>query len=207
MLAIFRFHPATFAGHREHDGISPAEAASILMRIAAGDRESVAQCIDHFSPLVWSLSRRFLANTSDAADAVQEIFTDLWASAARYDPQRSSETTFVAMIARRRLIDRRRRMTRHAGTADLSGELEAADAPHEPSLETVEEAEKVLSLLKTLPPRQQQAIRLSVVDGFSHARVAERLALPLGTVKTHIRRGLARLRGLFARDSLAEVAS
>ena len=90
-----------------------AEVPSILERVARGDPGAPAACIERFRGLVWSLARRLCANASDAEDAVQEIFIDVWKSASRFDPAIASETTFVAMIARRRLIDRgRRRMRR-----------------------------------------------------------------------------------------------
>ena len=66
-------------------------------------------CMDRFGGLVWSLARRVTRSTAEADDAVQEIFVDLWRSASRFDPSIANETTFVAMIARRRLIDRGRR--------------------------------------------------------------------------------------------------
>ncbi len=81
---------------------------TLLQRIAGGDRSAVAACIDTYSGLVWSLARRFLQNEADAEETVQEIFLELWEKAARFDPGVAGEVTFVSMIARRRLIDRRR---------------------------------------------------------------------------------------------------
>jgi RNA polymerase sigma-70 factor (ECF subfamily) len=84
-------------------------AQAILKRIAAGDKTAVQDCLDSYGGLVWSLARRMSPNTNEAEDAVQEIFIDVWKNAARFDESQSSETTFVAMIARRRLIDRLRK--------------------------------------------------------------------------------------------------
>ncbi|HEY1068798.1 MAG TPA: sigma-70 family RNA polymerase sigma factor, partial [Pirellulales bacterium] len=83
----------------------------LLPRVAAGQPSAVDECLARYGGLVWSLARRHTNNTSDAEDAVQEIFIDLWRSAARFNPQAASEATFVAMIARRRLIDRRRKQS------------------------------------------------------------------------------------------------
>ena len=94
------------------DGSRVTEEPSILERVAAGDPAAPNECIARFSGLVWSLARRLCSSPSDAADAVQEIFIDLWKSAPRFDSSIASETTFVAMIARRRLIDRGRRKMR-----------------------------------------------------------------------------------------------
>jgi len=76
-------------------------------------------CLDSFGPLVWSLARKYTPTQADAEDAVQDIFLDLWRSASRYDPERSSEPAFVAMIARRRLVDLRRRRARRDGDEEL----------------------------------------------------------------------------------------
>ena len=83
-------------------------AEAILHRITQGDQTAVQDCLKKYGGLVWSLARRMSANTDDAEDAVQEIFIDVWKNAARFDESQSSETTFIAMIARRRLIDRLR---------------------------------------------------------------------------------------------------
>ena len=76
----------------------------ILNRIAAGDPDAVQECLDQFGGLVWSLARRLTSSESDAEDAVQEIFVEIWRKAERYDPSIASESTFIAMLARRRLI-------------------------------------------------------------------------------------------------------
>ena len=87
-------------------------ADCVLPRIAAGDPAAVADCIARYGGLVWSLARRFLGNMTDAEDAVQDVFIELWKNAARYDPGLASEPTYITMIARRRLIDRKRRTGR-----------------------------------------------------------------------------------------------
>ena len=81
---------------------------SILKRIAIGDKAAVQQCLKQYGGLVWSLSRRMTTTAEDAEDATQDIFLDLWKHASKFDPAKSSEATFIAMIARRRLIDRMR---------------------------------------------------------------------------------------------------
>ena len=87
-------------------------ARAILQRIADGDKTAVQECLDTYSGLVWSLARRLIGFSDEAEDAVQEIFIDVWKNAARFDEAQASETTFIAMIARRRLIDRIRRIQR-----------------------------------------------------------------------------------------------
>lgn len=170
---------------------------TILQRVAAGEMPAVRHCIDQYSGLIWSLARRLLSNPADAEDAVQEVFIELWKSAARFDPGVASEPAFIAMIARRRLIDRRRRLSRRIDNAtsvpveeiDVAAELDAG-----PGIEIAEEAARANDVLRTLKPEQQRVLRLAVCDGWSHQQIADKLSMPLGTVKTHVRRGLIRIR-------------
>lgn len=110
-------------GFGEHFRAWAVVADSILHRVAAGQSQAFEQCLDRFGGLVWSLARRFCPTTAEAEDAVQEIFIDLWRSASRFDEAVSSEVTFVAMIARRRLIDRQRRLGRRPRSEPLPAAL------------------------------------------------------------------------------------
>ena len=98
-------------------------AEGVLKRIAAGERAAVDECLKKYGGLVWSLARRMLRNQDDAEDAVQEIFVDVWKNAGRFDEAQASETTFIAMIARRRIIDRIRTSTRRIAADPLDDVL------------------------------------------------------------------------------------
>jgi RNA polymerase sigma-70 factor (ECF subfamily) len=170
---------------------------SLLPKIASGDRSAVRDCVNRYSGLVWSLARRFTASQADAEDAVQEIFISLWKSADRFDSSKSSEMTFVAMIARRRLIDlNRKRQT--ASRAISSQPMDTVDpvSVDDPSaqVELSDDAAEAVRVLSELPGDQQEAIRLSIYSGLTHNQIAEKMNLPLGTIKTHIRRGLVKVR-------------
>lgn len=168
----------------------------LLQRVARGDADSVRLVIDRYAGLVWSLARRLAGSQADAEDAVQEIFLDVWKSAGRFDPAVAAEATFVAMIARRRLIDRRRRAGRRP-EAPMDGQDLAVSAPVQArTVELSEDAKLAAGALEALRPEQQQVLRMSVLMGMSHERIAETTGLPLGTVKTHVRRGLIRIREL-----------
>jgi RNA polymerase sigma-70 factor (ECF subfamily) len=171
------------------------ETRSLLERVAAGDAAAARACIERYGGLVWSLARRTSAEGDEAEDAVQEIFLDVWKSAARFDPSRGSEATFVAMIARRRLIDRRRR-----GRSQLHGPL-ADDLVEEGAFGRVEAAAEVAIAarsLASLRPEPRRVLLLATCGGLSHAEIAETLGMPLGTVKAHVRRGLLHVkRALF----------
>ncbi len=167
---------------------------STLERIAGGDRAAVAECIDRHGGLVWSIARRLCIDRSEAEDAVQEIFIDLWSSAGRFDPSRSSEAAFVAMIARRRLIDRRRKGRRRPGAMPLPDALACPGEGPERRVDDVDEAGRASIALASLGDDQRRVLLRAIYDGKTYAEIAEETGLPLGTVKTHARRGLIRLR-------------
>lgn len=170
--------------------------AAILQRIAAGDPAAVQACIETYGDLVWSLARRFLRHDADAEDAVQDIFIDIWGSAARFDPAVATEVAFVATIARRRLIDRLRQGKRRPGMDSLDDE-EASEAIQPAIVEQFEEesdAAVVERVLAAMPAQHREILSLSLYEGYTHSEIAERLALPLGTVKTRVRRGLIHIR-------------
>ncbi len=174
--------------------LMPTVTPSILQRIAAGDRDAVNECLDTYGDLVWSLARRFNSGHADAEDAVQDIFIDVWTHAGRFDPSKASETTFVATIARRRLIDRLRKQGRRPFHDDIDETVLPQELEQSVKPETGVELDIVSRALATLRPEQQKVLQLSVVEGHSHSAVADLLDMPLGTVKTHVRRGLIRIR-------------
>ncbi len=163
---------------------------SLLQRIASGDQTAVAACIDSYSGLVWSLARRFLANEADAEEAVQEIFLELWEKADRYDAGVSAEVTFVSMIARRRLIDRRRKLANEPVAEPLDETEHAFGDDTLALLETNAELERVVAVIRTFKPEQQEVINMSSWLGMSHGAIAEQTGIPLGTVKSYVARGL-----------------
>jgi RNA polymerase sigma-70 factor (ECF subfamily) len=180
----------------------------LLPLVASGDREAVQTCIDRYGGLVWSLARKSTRTESDAEDATQDIFLDIWKSASRFNPDVASETTFVAMIARRRLIDRRRRESRQPQREALFEDSVSKDEPDLSSSELSDEAQLASRELKKLSQDQQRVLRLSIFHGLTHERISEATGMPLGTVKTHARRGLIKLRDLFAsRESSSAGAS
>lgn len=137
-----------------------------------------------------------LRNSDDAEDAVQEIFVDIWRNADRFDESKASETTFIAMLARRRLIDKIRYSQRRLSPDSLDDVLLEPFTRADKTLETCIEAEQAAEAMRTLRPEQQQVLRLSIVQGMSHQEIAETTGMPLGTVKTHARRGLLQVREL-----------
>jgi RNA polymerase sigma factor (sigma-70 family) len=169
---------------------------SVLKRIARGDARAVSECIDQFGGLVWALARRLTRTRADAEDAVQEIFTDIWRSAGRFDSSQGSEKVFVTTIARRRLIDRLRRTAQEPQTdsvdaLDVLGWSEPGSRG-----EICVEAARAANAVAQLRPEQQQVLQLGILQGLTHSEIAASTGMPLGTVKTFMRRGLIQVREL-----------
>jgi RNA polymerase sigma-70 factor, ECF subfamily len=167
---------------------------SVLQRIASGDAAAVRECMDQYGPLVWSLARRMSRTAADAEDAAQEIFLDIWRSAGRYDASQGSDKVFIATIARRRLIDRLRK--RSAEPPMDPPEVLETVAWAEPgnSAETKTEASQAARALAELKPEQRQVLELGLMHGLTQTEISARLGMPLGTVKSLMRRGLLRVR-------------
>jgi RNA polymerase sigma-70 factor (ECF subfamily) len=177
---------------------------SILLELASGSPGAMQRCMDRFGGLVWSLARRQTSSGADADDAVQEIFIDVWKSAARFDPSIASESTFVATIARRRLIDRGRRRQRRIDAAIIPEAVQPEAEPTPDLSERNEQAGRATAALEQLRPEQQRILQLSIYHGRSHEEISRSTGLPLGTVKTHARRGLIRLREILEAEGALE---
>jgi RNA polymerase sigma-70 factor (ECF subfamily) len=167
----------------------------ILSQVAKGDSKAVSELLDRYGGLVWSLARRLCFEASEIEDAVQDVFVALWQGAHRFDRSLGSEETFVAMVARRRLIDRRRRAQRRQQSI-VAADVSLTQSPDCGPLhaERSEQAQRAASILATLRPEQESCLRLSIYQGLSHEQIARATGIPLGTVKTHVRRGLIALR-------------
>src|SRR5262249_8784007 len=142
---------------------------SILHRVAAGDRSAVRECLTRYGGLVWSLARRAAPNQTDAEAAGPEVFLDLLPRAGRLHPAVASEPTFIAMIARRRLIDRARRRQRRRDTEALQPENLPSEQPLPELGIEAQQAARALALLR---PEQREVLVLTTCHGLSHEEVA-----------------------------------
>jgi RNA polymerase sigma-70 factor (ECF subfamily) len=168
--------------------------STVLQRIASGDSAAVRECIDEYGALVWSLARRLSRTPSDAEDATQEIFLDIWRSAGRFDASLGSAKVFIATIARRRLIDRLRKATGEP-PMDRDEVLETVAWPDSATVsETASEAERAVRAIAELKPDQRQVLELGLLHGLSQSEISARLGMPLGSVKSFMRRGLIKVR-------------
>lgn len=167
---------------------------SVLERIAGGEAAAVNECMRTYGGLVWSLALRMSPGRADAEDAVQEIFMDLWRNAGAYDPAKSPEKVYIAMIARRRLIDRWRSRSRRLEAEPLEDSEGLLEQVTEASPATNAELAEAIAVIDALDPEQREVIHMGVVEGMTHSEIARATGKPLGTVKTQIRRGLIKIR-------------
>lgn len=173
-----------------------ASPPSIAQRFAEGDEAALREAFDAWGGLVLSLARRTLRSEADAEDVVQQTFVDAWRARETFDPGRGELPGWLVGIARRRSIDRLRASQRQPDpVADV-----AADEPAADEIDAVADRLLVATAVAELPVAQRRVLELAFWHGCTHHDIAERLGLPLGTVKSHIRRGLERLRGRLDRE-------
>ena len=173
---------------------------SVLTRVAQGDAAAARECVDQFGGLIWSIARRLARNRADAEEAVQEIFTDIFRTAARFDPAQGSETIFVATIARRRLIDRMRHAPRQDSSKSKSMDVHALSWAPDTGAGVCAEALAASQAVTQLRPELQRVLELGVLQGKSHAEIAETLGISVTTAKTMMYRGLIQVRELMLKQ-------
>jgi RNA polymerase sigma-70 factor (ECF subfamily) len=174
----------------------------LMHRVAAGDEEAIAELYDRFSPLVYKVAWQFRPSQAEAEDAVQEIFIRLWQTADRFDPRRAKLVTWVMLIARRHLIDRLRRSSVRPTPASFEGDHPDPEQGGAPDRLPQDEElnSRLMKRIAELPELQRTVIERAYLQGFTLREVSEQLDAPLGTVKSALSRGLARLRERVASD-------
>ncbi|WP_395576235.1 sigma-70 family RNA polymerase sigma factor [Streptomyces sp. BK79] len=172
------------------------EADELLALVADGDQTAFEELYGLVSGPVFGLVRRVVRDPAQSEEVAQEVLLELWCCAARFDPRRGSALSWILTVAHRRAVDRVR-------SARAAGERERREARrgHHPAFDQVSEEveaglerEWVRRCLDRLTALQRQSVTLAYYDGYTYREVAERLSLPLGTVKTRMRDGLSRLR-------------
>lgn len=184
--------PAPEAGQCDVD-----ELAALLVRMAGGDEAALRELYDAAVGPAWALAQRITGVSADAEEAVMDAFEQAWRMADRYDPARGSGMGWLMTICRARAIDLvRRRSVRSRAEADSAAQP-PPPGPAEPPdiLAIVQRDSAAHGLLGRLTPEQRQVLSLAYFRGMSHSEIAQAAGMPLGTVKSCIRRALLELRG------------
>jgi RNA polymerase sigma-70 factor (ECF subfamily) len=176
---------------------SQAADRHTLEGMARGEHAAMAELYDRHGRLVYSLALRVLRDQGDAEDVVQDVFAQAWRQASRYESTRGSVISWLMNLTRSRAIDRlRSRRARPETGADAGEATRMPDLapPIDEQLALSDQAERIRAAVEQLSLLQRVAIELAFYEGLTHVEIAERLELPLGTVKTRIRQGLSKLK-------------
>ena len=170
--------------------------AELVQLVAADDTDALRVLYERYGSIVFGMAQRLLGDRQMAEECTQDVFVALWRSAAKYEPGRAQVSTWLIGIAKYRAIDLVRR--RAARPADPYAEIWQGDeSPDSAELVAAgDQAQRVAAAVAQLPPPQREVLTLAYFDGLSHSEIAERLSLPLGTIKGRIRAALDRLREL-----------
>jgi RNA polymerase sigma-70 factor (ECF subfamily) len=169
---------------------------SVVARMALGDASALGELYDAHARSIYTLALRILGDPADAEDVVQEVFTQAWRQAARYDAARATVIGWLLMMTRSRSLDRlRARQARPDRTIAMPlPDLASPDAGQEAAALSAEDVARVRDALGRLGDAWRAPIELAYYEGLSQSAIAERLGQPLGTVKTRMRAALAQLR-------------
>lgn len=181
--------------------------ASLMERILQRDSAALETLYDRYSRPVYSLVLRISQQPGSAEEIVQDVFLQIWQNAKRYEATRGALGPWLFTVARNRALDflrlKREKQRRREDSADFDLPPSAVVRPDpEGAMDQSRRAEKVRSLMSSLPDLQRRAIELAFFDGMSHSEISAAIGEPLGTVKSWIRGGLLRLR-----ESLEEARS
>jgi RNA polymerase sigma factor (sigma-70 family) len=172
------------------------DLAHLMVRVAAGERAALRQLYEATSAKLFGVCLRILSDREESEDVLQEVYVTIWRRADRFDATRASVMTWISTIARNRAIDRLRARGPLA-YADQVDDLEIADgaASAETLLVSAGDAGRLNLCLSELDARTQNVIRPAFFEGVTYEAIARRMNAPLGTVKSWVRRGLAKLKG------------
>ena len=180
---------------------SRSQLAAALARVAAGDRAALRIVYQDTSAKLFGVCLRILNDRSEAEDVLQDVYVTVWRKAATFDPARASPITWLVAIARNRAIDR----LRSSAASRRSEPIESAEDVRDEApaaldlVVAAEQRERLKACLGELEERQAQVIRSAFLDGATYEQLARRMSVPLGTMKSWIRRGLMKLRACLER--------
>ena len=172
--------------------------AAILRQIADRDPRGVELLYDRYSGVAFALAYRLLGERGSAEDVVQEAFLNVWRQGATYDTRRGTVRTWLLTIVHHRAIDQMRSVRSKMGADTVIDDAMPLPAKEDTWTEVMQglEHERVRQAMATLPPEQRQVVDLAYYGGFTHSEIAQRVGIPLGTVKGRMRLALDKLRDL-----------
>jgi RNA polymerase sigma-70 factor (ECF subfamily) len=167
--------------------------ARLAIAFVAGDEQALARVYQRWAPLIYTIAMRSLGDVGDAEDVTQKTFVAAWSSRTGFDPARAHLSAWIVGIAKNKIADTH---DARARIRRLHEQLTATASPDDWITAPVDLADTLLVAdeIAQLEPDAQRVIRLAFYDDLTHNEIAERLGLPLGTVKSHIRRSLQRMR-------------
>lgn len=169
---------------------------SLLRRVQQGDHEAVALLYERYGGAAYGLAYRITSDGSAAEDVVQDAFVSIWKQAPRFDPERGQVRSWLMTIVHHRAIDavRRRKGRNERALPEGPEEFVATRGRPEELAEWTLEAEAVREAVRRVPDEQRRTIEMAYFEGLTHVEIAERMAVPLGTVKSRLRIGLEKMR-------------
>jgi len=179
---------------------------AVLALIARSDEQALSELYRRFSRLAYGLAFRILRDDALAQDAVQEAFLGVWRAAGRFTAERAKPSTWLLTLVHRRAVDLVRREERRR-TEQLQPDSEPISSEGPDELELLSERQSIREALRKLPPEQREAIELAYYGGYTQSELAERLGQPLGTIKSRMFTGLARLRETLEESAVGQTSS
>ena len=178
---------------------------AVVALIARSDDAALAELYRRFGRLAYGLAFRILRDDALAQDAVQEAFLGVWRAAGRFAAERAKPSTWLLTLVHRRAVDLVRREERRRAEP-LQPEAEDSSGATGDEVELTARRQVIREALRKLPPEQREAIELAYYGGYTQTELAERVGQPLGTIKSRMFTGLARLREVLGEDARAELA-
>ena len=170
------------------------ELAALFPAIASGDRRAFARLYERTSAKLYGVALRILKSESEAEEVLQDVYVSVWRNAGRFQIERASPITWLAVLARNRSIDRIRGRKPAAASLDEAGDPASSDLDALQILEQADDRKRLDGCLDQLDQAPRQAILSAFLDGATHSQIATREDVPLGTMKSRIRRALITLR-------------
>lgn len=185
--------------------LQPSDEVELVSRVAGGDGRALAELYDRYSPLLLACARRVLGRQSDAEEVLQEVFLQVWNLAGRYEPGRSSVSTWLVLLTRSRSIDRlrsERSAERVRAGARQEQAVHGSETPAEGSARVlrVERRRRLHTALADLPDEQREVLDLAYYAGLTQSEISRRTGVPLGTVKTRTLLAMRKLRRSLAAE-------